>query len=250
MLTLRLFSILAGFGAAIGLWRVYRSVPAGVGSRQWICAVFALLGALTGARVGYVLAHPFYYSLHPEQAGQFWLGGFNAFGAFAGAALFALLGGAALHLNVLSALDSTSRMLLPIATLIWLGLWYEGVAYGQALPSGAFLSYPALDETGMLSNRFPLQLIAALSLLLLLGLIEHFTQFKRPGFRFSLVSLGFFTHTLVFSLFRADAVFPIRGIRSDGLLALIFAVAFALLSVLLLLTAARKKDKMKLEENV
>lgn len=250
MLTLRLFSILAGFGAAIGLWRVYRSVPAGVGSRQWICAVFALLGVLTGARVGYVLAHPFYYSLHPEQAVQFWLGGFNAFGAFAGAALFTLLGGAALRLNVLSALDSTSRMLLPIATLIWLGLWYEGVAYGQALPSGAFLSYPALDETGMLSNRFPLQLVAGLSLLLLLGLIEHIIQFKRPGFRFSLVSLGFFTHMLVFSLFRADAVFPIRGIRSDGLLALIFAVAFALLSVLLLLTAARKKDKMKSEENV
>jgi len=249
MLTLRLFTALAGFGAAIGLWRIYRAAPENSKFRSLFCGLLTVLGTLAGARTGYVLAHSLYYSLHPEQVGQFWLGGFNAFGALAGAVLFTLLAAAVLRMRVLPTLDLASRMMLPMATLVWLGLWYEGVAYGQARPSGTFFTLPAPDETGMLVNRFPLQLIAAVSLLLLLGLIEHLTKLNRPGFRFALVGLGFSAHTLVFSIFRADPVSPIQGISSDGFFSLLSAVLFALLAVVLLLPASRKRDKMKPEES-
>lgn len=246
MVTLRLFAALAGFGAAIGLWRVFRDTPFDQRKYSMGSATAAVLGALTGARAGYVLAHPQYFSLHPEEVINFWLGGFNAFGAFTGALVFTLLAVAILRIRALPTLDRVSQLLLPMGTLIWLGLWYEGIAYGKALPTGGLFALPTPDETGALTGRFPLQFIAAISLLTLLFLIESRSSNSRPGFRFALLSLGFFTHTLVFSLFRHDQIFQMQGIRSDAFLSLAFAAIFAILVLGLLLTP-RKSDKMNSE---
>ncbi len=247
MVTLRLFAVLAGFATAIGLWRVYHASPGDRAQSSLIGALLTVLGALVGARVGYVLAHPLYYSLHPEQAAQFWRGGLNAFGALAGAVFFTLLAAAILRTRLLPTLDAASLMLLPMGTLIWLGLWYEGVAYGSALAPGALFAFSTPDETGMLSNRFPLQFTAAISLLFLISLIEFLTTKNRAGFRFALIGLGFSAHTLIFSMLRADPVFPTRGIRSDAFFSLLFAVIFAMMLLILLLTSTRKRDKMKPE---
>jgi len=249
MLSLRLFTVLAGFGASLGLWRILRAAPDEVKLNHLISGLTALLGAFIGARTVYVLAHPVFFSLHPGEAAQFWSGGWNAFGALAGAVLFTLLAAAVMRIRALHSLDTISLLLLPLATLIWLGLWYEGVAYGIPLPSNAFFSLPAPDETGMLVNRFPLQLAAAVTLLFLLWFIEYRTRSDRPGFRFSMLGLGFSTHLLVFSMFRSDQVFPIRGIRSDAFFSLLSALIFALLTLILLLPALRKRDKMKPEES-
>lgn len=250
MVTLRLFAVLAGFGAAVAMWRIYRASPAHGLQQQLVVALLTILGALVGARAGYVLTHPLYFSLHPDQAMQFWHGGLNAFGALAGAVLFTLLAAAVLRTRALPALDLASLMLLPMGTLIWLGLWYEGVAYGSPLAPGEPLAILTPDETGALSTRFPLQFSAAISLLFLLCLIERVSQNNRPGFRFALAGLGFSTHTLIFSMLRADAVFPVRGIRSDAFFSLLFAAAFALMLVLFLLPSPGKKDKMEREEKV
>ncbi len=245
MVTLRLFAVLAGFGAALGLWRVYRALPAENPIPWMIAALGTLMGVLAGARVGYVLAHPLYFSLHPHQGWLFWQGGLNAFAALAGAILMAVLAAIILRAKLLLTLDLMSLMLLPVSTMIWLGLWYEGVAYGRTLPAGSVFGISSPDEAGMLATRFPLQLIATLSLLLLLMLIEYLTKNNRPGFRFALLGLGFSTHTLIFSVFRADPVYPVAGISSDSIFSLMIAVVFALTAVILLWVASGKRDKME-----
>lgn len=247
MVTLRLFAVLAGFSAAIGLWRVYRALPAQQPVSMLIAALCSLVGALAGARAGYVLSHSQYFSLHPQKAWLFWQGGLNAFGALAGAILSALLVIILLRSRVLPGLDLMSLMLLPVSTLIWLGLWYEGVAYGKTLPGGSFFGINSPDEAGMLTTRFPLQLTAALSLMLFLILIEYFTKNSRPGLRFSLLGLGFSTHTLIFSVFRADPVYQAAGVAIDSFFSLLFAVIFALTALILMLVAGRNKDKMEVE---
>jgi len=245
MVTLRMFAILAGFGAAIGLWRVYRALPVENPIPWMIAALGTLMGALAGARVGYILAHPLYFSLHPQQRLLFWQGGLNDFAALAGAILLAILTTIIMRARLLPTLNLMSLMLLPVSTMIWLGLWYEGVAYGRTLPAGSVFGIPSPDEAGMLATRFPLQLVAALSLLLLLMLIEYLTKNSSPGFRFALLGLGFSTHTLIFSVFRADPVYPVAGISIDSIFSLLFAVVFALTAVILLWVARGKRDKME-----
>ncbi len=247
MITLRLFAVLAGFGAAIGLWRVYRALPAQKPVSMMIASLCSVVGALAGARVGYVLSHSQYFFIHPQQGWLFWQGGFNAFGALAGAVLSALLVLILLRSRVLSGLDLMSLMLLPVSTMIWLGLWYEGVAYGKTLPGGSIFGISSPDEAGMLTTRFPLQLTAAVSLVLFLMLLEYLTKNSRPGLRFSLLGLGFSTHTFIISVFRADPVYKAAGVSSDSFLSLLFAVIFGLTALILILVTGANRDKMEVE---
>jgi len=242
--SLRLFTLLTGFGASLGLWRVYRSLPAEQALKGSLSGLWVLCGALLGARTGYVLMHMNYFNLHPELIPRTWLGGLNAFGALAGAVLFAVLAAIVLREGILEKLDLMSLILAPLGTAVWLGLWGEGVAYGKVLTADSFGGVMTPDEGGVLALRFPLQIVAAISLLVILLGIERLTIHKRTGLRFMMIGLCFSLHTALISLFRVDPAQMVAGMRIDTLISLGFTLAFILLGILLSVTR-EKSDKIK-----
>jgi len=204
LLTVRLFGWLTGLGASIGLWRVYRASAPADALKNLVSALLVLIGALAGGRAAYVLMHPAYFAANPELGLRFWLGGFNVFGALAGGMLCVGLAALMLKRRVTGMLDLMSRMLLPLGVAIWLGLWGDGVAYGKTLPAGQFGALAAPDEGGLLLPRFPLQLIAALSLAAVLWLVEHLTRRSKPGLRSGWTGLLLSLHTALLCWYRAD----------------------------------------------
>ena len=78
--------------------------------------------------------------------------------------------------------------------------------------------------------RFPLQFLAAATLLIILTLVERAARHLKPGYRFTLCGFFFSLHTAVFTWFRADPVPLWGGVRSDLMSALSLALLFALMA--------------------
>ena len=243
MVTLRLFGLLTGLGASIGLWRVYRASAPAAALKSVISGLIVLAGGLAGGRAAYVLLHQVYFAAHPELGVRFWLGGFNAFGALAGGVLCALLAGLVMRRGICGVLDRMSRMLLPIGVATWLGLWGDGIAYGKTMPEGAFAALAVPDQSGLILPRFPLQLVAAVSLAALLWLAEHLTRDSKPGKRFALTGLFLSLHTAFLCWFRADPAPVLAGTRQDVVFGLGLALGFLLL-LIRLVAAKPNQDKI------
>ena len=246
LLTVRLFGWLTGLGASIGLWRVYRASAPAEALKNLVRALLVLIGALAGGRAAYVLMHPAYFAANPELELRFWLGGYNAFGALAGGILCAVLAALVLKRRVTGMLDLMSRMLLPLGVAIWLGLWGDGIAYGRTMPAGQFGALFAPDEGGLLLPRFPLQLVAALSLAAVLWLAEHLTRGSKPGVSFGWMGLLLSLHTALLCWFRADPAQVLAGLRQDVVFALGFAFIF-LIVLIRLITSKSNRDKIERE---
>lgn len=200
-----IFSLLAGAGASIGLWRVYRRgnrlLPGPWLDAGWI----ALLAGLLGARLAYVGVHFTYYASHALEAGALWKGGFTWWGLVAG--ILAGMGIASLVYRkpFKQTADVLFDLVPPLAGLVWLGCWFEGCGYGRVLAEGAYLRVPACDESGAIAMRFPLQLAAAASLTIAFILLERWIRNLPPdGLRASLGAVLLGLHTLLFSLWVQD----------------------------------------------
>ena len=244
LLTVRLFGLLTGLGASIGLWRVYRASAPADALKNLVSALFVLIGALAGGRGAYIMVHRAYFAANPELGLRFWLGGFNGFGALAGWMLCGVLASLVLKRRVSGTLDLMSRLLLPLGVAIWLGLWGDGVAYGRTMLAGQFGALAAPDEGGLLQPRFPLQLVAALSLAAVLWLTERFTRGSKPGVRFGWTGLLLSVHTALICWFRADPAPVLAGLRQDFVTALGFAIGFVLILVLMVI---RKSNQDRIE---
>lgn len=231
--TLRLFPLLTGFGAALGLWRIYNATDTRHNLRGVAGGLLTLAGAFMGARAGFVLMHLPFFSTHPDDILRFWLGGFNAYGAVVGAVIFAALATFFIRGSRLRTLDLMSLLLAPVGTTTWLGLWGESIAYGQILSTATFGGIPAPDETGQMAMRFPLQFLAAATLLIILTLVEVAVRHLKPGYRFALCGFFFSLHTAVFTWFRVDPVPLWGGVRSDLLSALSLTLLFALMAAVI-----------------
>ncbi len=243
--TLRLFPLLIGFGAALGLWRIYRATDPRDSLRGVAGGVLTLLGALFGGRAGYILMHLAFYSTHCDEILRFWLGGFNAYGAVAGAILFAALAALLIRGGMLKTLDLMILLLAPVGTTAWLGLWGEGIAYGQVLSAGTFGGVPAPDETGQLAIRFPLQFLAAATLFIILLVVEKAARNLKPGYSFALSGFFFSLHASIILWFRADPVPLWGGVRSDLLCTLALTLFFALIAGVI---RARSTKSVKIEQ--
>lgn len=218
------YAIVLGLGAALGLLRISRQ-RAG----QWLDAgLLVLLAALLGARLGYVLVHWSYFAAHPGEILALKTGGLSAAGAMAGWALGLLLSGAIHRVSPLRLADWLYPLIPPLAVAGSLACWLAGVAYGPQLPPGTWWGVPAPDETGLMTLRWPLQLAAALSLLVFYILMENLMPLPRPsGWLFSLAASWFVVVDLVVSLLRADPQ-PLLGRLRLATLADLVALAITL----------------------
>lgn len=217
------YAVLVGLGAALGIWQVMQSALPALEAKRARQGSALLLSALLGARLGYVLLHLSYYRQHGWEALQIWLGGLYWPGAVAGAllALAVIARAGNERLTVLA--DGLTPLLPPLTILIWLACWTAGCAYG-ATAEGAWWGLPAVDETGVVARRLPLQALAALSLALLYGALELLLHSARQGIRASLTLLALMMHTFLFSLLRVDSTLRWGGLRLDSWAALVFAL--------------------------
>jgi prolipoprotein diacylglyceryltransferase len=205
-----IFSLLLGLGASLGLWQVYRQARPQHARHLLDYAALALLGALLGGRAWFVGLHWSYYTAHPGEAPAFWQGGFN----WAGAVLGGLLAGGLIALLARRSLtwlgDGLAPLLGPVAVGVWLACWTAGVAYGPLMQGAlAWLSIPAADEAGQVSQRFPLQPLAAFLLLAwLFGMERRAERLRSRAFHAGLVAalslLGLGLDLLLASLVWAD----------------------------------------------
>ena len=229
----------------LGLWRVAQNAP----QRQvgiWVNAgLFVLFFSLVGARLFYVGMNWPYFAAHPLEAIMVWSGGLTWPGAVAGAGLALIFMGfqyrasrnrlpphtAHLPLGWLG--DRLYPLLPPLVITAWLGSWQSGVAYGAPLPTGTVLGISTLDESGAFSQRFPLQPLAALTLLAFFWLLEMRVKPLRPVGRLSgIATAGLLLHLLAASLLRADPAPYWHGLRMDGWFALFSLIFFFTLIML------------------
>ena len=227
------FAFLVGLGASLGLWRVIQRVPRWQASRWMNSALITLLGCLVGARITYVAFHTSYYAAHRLEAVEIWKGGLAWPGAVVGGLLGLVVVAWIWRLPIAMLADRLVPLASPLAIAVWLGCWQSGVAYGVRLPPGAWWGIPTRDESGAVYTRFPLQPLAALTLVVFFWWLEV-KNFPRdhPGRFASLAGLGLAVNLLVFSLLRADPTQLWIGLRPDVWMALGF-VLFCLLAYLL-----------------
>lgn len=247
------FSLWVGIGAALGIWRVVRSAPqqqAGVWAN--LCLIL-LAASLVGARLSYVWINWGHFAGYPVEIPQFWLGGLSWPGAIAGAWLVILVLGiwyrartdrSPNRLPIGWFTDRLYLLLPPVAIMAWLSNWQSGVGYGVLLPDGDWWGIPSLDESGTYQRHFPLQLLAALSLLADFWLLEmRVKPLRTPGKLSSQAMLHLLLNLFVVSLLRADPSPQWNGLRVDAWIALLYLVIY--LSFVLLVNLFSQAGKKR-----
>lgn len=218
------FAFYLGLGAFIGVWQTARRAPQD-DLLRWMGASWAvLLGALLGARMGYVLFHLGYYQHHPAEIFQFWMGGLDWTGALAGGLIALGIVWRWWRKPFEQLADGLAPLALPLAAGAWLGCWGTGCAYGAPLAGwGGVL---VVDETGDVLKRFPLQLLAVLALIILAAWLEiHRPKAVPAGSYASRVMLGLGVLMLLASFLRADPAPRWAGLRPDTWAALLWVIA-------------------------
>jgi phosphatidylglycerol:prolipoprotein diacylglycerol transferase len=213
-----IFSVLTSIGVGLGLfWSVW---PVSIFTktakeRVDLCAI-ALGGALLGGRISYVLVNLPYFQGHIVEIPQVWLGGLSWAGSLSGALLVIFISARIRETPFGNYSDGLLPLLSSIAVSAWLACWVTGYAYGQEVR--AWWGIPARDEWGIIATRWPTQLVGAISALGVQWITDQLRIHKWvtiPGFSTCLVISGLSVTNLVISIYRADPVPVLNGIRLD-----------------------------------
>lgn len=233
---MNLFSLILGLSGSVALLRILQHSPAEQRFRWLSAGVFSMIGAIVGARIGFIAAYHSYFSTHTKEIIQISSGGLSWPGALIGAILFAWIGILVFRLPRLEGLDRLSLMLLPLGAATWLGGWHTGIAFGQLLPSGTWWGMMLRDESGLTALRVPVQPAAVISLLVVLGLIEWLLRHsKRLGLKAAVSLQVLSLHSLIFSFMRYDSVQIIYGMRLDSWAAVFISIMSSIFMVVILL---------------
>jgi len=220
------FSIIASAGVILGLLLVAWRAPerkifytdAGVG---------VTLGALVGARAGFVLRNWEYFQAHAPEIPQIWLGGLTWPGAFLGGilALAAISLATKHHLGELD--DALLPLLGALAASIWLACWAEGCAYGP--PAEGWWGVPVRGEFGEVARRWPLQALGAiLSGILVFGVDFRARRWPLTPGRSAILGVGGISLiNLIISLFRVDPAPYLWGLRQESWFAILITILAA-----------------------
>ncbi len=205
---MNLTSICIGLGAALGLLALARrSAPANPDAAVNAGLVLEFF-ALIGARAGYVLLHPQYFSAHPGEMAQFWLGGLSWIGCAAGLLLGTLAVTLIFKTSLAEAYARTVVLAMPLAALTWVGCWIGGIGYGPAASEASLFAWPTVDENGQTSPRLPLQILCAALLPLIFSLLEAVpARWQKLKIRsVGLAGILLSADLLLFARLRADPV--------------------------------------------
>jgi phosphatidylglycerol:prolipoprotein diacylglycerol transferase len=237
---MQLFSLLLGLGALAGLLLVGWRAPQKDRIRYVDAGVLTLLGALLGSRALTVAVNFNYYQSHPGEIFQVWLGGLSSIGALIGGLLAVFILASWWKIPV----GELADLLLPLAGTMtitaWMGCWMDRCGYG--INSNAWWALPARDEWGVLADRIPVQLIGAISTLMLIWLLDR--SGKRLPVKGMSASIGLFgLSAVVFALsyLRADPIPIWNGLRLEAWGAIGLMIFSSLTVVVLLFNWKYKK---------
>lgn len=231
-----------GLAAGIGLtvWlerRSERQLP------SWIDGlIVALVAALVGGRVGFVIANWSYFADEPDQIALVWQGGLSYHGALL-AGFMGLLGWTAWKRRSFA---EHSGLLAPALVLVsvfgWLACYLEGCAYGRETTFG-FLAGDLPDSYGVFAIRYQTQLMGMVLGLLLFPLVLIGRQRLSPGQLFGLSLALLSAIRVIVSLFRGDEMGQLGALRWDTLLD--GSIAVVTLSLLVLAAIGRSTRRRK-----
>lgn len=211
-----LFGLSVGIGASLGVLLVVRAAPPARQLAWALCGLATLAAALVGARLLYVGLHPAFYAGEPLLKTLFSPDGLSWPGGLAAALLIGGLAAPILRAPLAVTADRLAPLFILLSAMTWLGCALTGCAYGNELGEIYPWALPVVDMFGELTYRWPLQYIAAGSLLLAVAWVEGVTQGARQaGVRACLNGLVLGLHSLLFSYWRADPTPQINGLRLD-----------------------------------
>lgn len=223
-------SLLLGLGGSLGLVLMIWGREGR--ERKWRLdlGLGVLIGALFGARAGFVAGNWSYFQSNKVEIPQVFLGGLSWAGALGGGLLALILVAGMKRQPVGVSGDAVLPMLTTISVCAWLGCWLDGCAYGQ--PVETWWGLPARDEWGVIALRWPLQLIGALFSVVWFETLSRFAGRFMPGLEFWLGLTGLSGGMLLLSFLRADVSRVWLGMRADSWAA-IALVAFSAAGMLL-----------------
>lgn len=231
------FAILVGLGATFGMLRVSQSVPTALRLSSARMALWVLLGAFLGARIGFFFWQPAYVAKEGWQALHFWEGGLIWSGAILGALTTLATIAIIRKIDFRQLMDIMAPLLPPLAIMTWLGCLTSNCGYGKLVEDGA--SWLQVD------GHFPNQIFAALSLAFIYSLFERFFTINKPGVRSAWIWLIFCLHTLFFSYLRADLRPMWKGYPYDVWASAAFVLLTLFYLVIVLLIVRIPKERIE-----
>jgi prolipoprotein diacylglyceryltransferase len=236
-----IFSLTLAIGVLLGLFRLAHHTPGHQLHQRFNTAIWVLISAFAGGRIGYVLVQWPYYQNHPLEIPQVWLGGMYWPGALAGGILTLAIVAIVTQGNLGKLADALLPLLSLTTATVWLGCWLSGVAYGPEID--AWWALPARDIWGDVADRLPVQILAALlNLLLFWGIDRLWVRGWRqiPGLAASLGLAGSSLIQLGASLLRVDPAPRWNGISLDIWLSSGFVILSIITTFISLLLSKRK----------
>jgi len=230
------FPLVVGLSAVVGLlWLVVPVVDLPAETQlRFNLAGEVLIGALIGGRIGYVVVNWTYFQTLWIEIPQVWLGGLSWAGAAAGA-LVSLIIMIRSWDKIASHLDTMLPLFTSLIIGCWLASWLTGHAYGVEVQG--WWGIPARDEWGLIGMRWPVQLVGAMSALVIHAGVEESRArgwLPFPGLAASLTGFLITLTILAVSLFRADPIPYWRGYRLDTWAALFFLGLSTIMTVYIL----------------
>ncbi len=221
------FSVALALSVLVGLfWLAWASPDrVGLGTLQdehdfrvrFDMGLSVLVGGLIGARLAFILAHWSYYIGRPIEMLKFWQGGLSWSGAAIGGLLALVIFALITKRSFWSLADHLAAPAAFLAVSLWIGCLVDRCAYGIGGQTGP-LAITSADMFGVVSSRWPTQIVGAVcSLLILLVVFLLRRRLKKPGLMASLVLTLLAVMMLGLSFTRADPVGLLWGLRLDML---------------------------------
>jgi len=212
-LNLYAFSLVLSCAVASGLvWVAWRA-PDEQRLSRLDGSLWALLGALLAARLGFLLLHMEDFLSRPLQSLNVFAGGFGGAGALLGGLLGLWLFAKARHLPFAVYADGLTPLLIALVVGVLSGCWLHGCLYA---PAGWGLASP--DAWGVIEPRPPIQVFGALAVLCGYYIIERLAV--KVGLsvgyvaRLSLLAVSLIL--LMLALLRVDALPDLLGLPLDA----------------------------------